>query len=125
MGRPGGNTDSDSDGEQPDYRFTLANERTFLAWQRTALGLLAAAVAVIQFVSDLSLPGARHFLGLLLALLATVTAGVGLWRWRQVDRAMRTGTSLPRHPTPAYLAVGLCLIGLLVVGVAIGRAVTG
>ncbi len=35
---------------EPDYRFTLANERTFLAWQRTALGLLAAAVAVVQFV---------------------------------------------------------------------------
>jgi putative membrane protein len=32
---------------EPDYRFTLANERTFLAWERTALGLLAAAVAVV------------------------------------------------------------------------------
>lgn len=35
---------------EPDYRFTLANERTFLAWQRTALGLLAAAVALVQLV---------------------------------------------------------------------------
>ena len=41
----------DADPEfEPDYRFTLANERTFLAWQRTALGLLAAAVAVVQLV---------------------------------------------------------------------------
>ena len=32
---------SADDGEEPDYRFTLANERTFLAWVRTALGLLA------------------------------------------------------------------------------------
>lgn len=76
-------------------------------------------------MSDLPVPGARHTLGLVLAALATVTAGVGLWRWRQVDRAMRTGTSLPRHPTPAYLAVGLCVIGLLVLGVAVVRAVTG
>ena len=45
---------------EPDYRFTLANERTFLAWQRTALGLLAAAVAVIQFVPSLSVPGALY-----------------------------------------------------------------
>jgi hypothetical protein len=27
-------------GEAPDYRFSLANERTFLAWIRTALGFL-------------------------------------------------------------------------------------
>ncbi len=26
-------------GEAPDYRFSLANERTFLAWIRTASGL--------------------------------------------------------------------------------------
>lgn len=89
------------------------------------MGLLAAAVAVIQFVSDMSVPGARHFLGLFLAFLATVTAGVGLWRWRQVDRAMRTGTALPRHPTPAYLAVGLCAIGLLAILIAFLSAGAG
>ncbi|MDF2825489.1 MAG: hypothetical protein K0R68_2897 [Mycobacterium sp.] len=99
---------------EPDYRFTLANERTFLAWQRTALGLLAASVAVIQFVSEAALPGARYILGLALAVLATLTAVLGWWRWRQVDRAMRIGTALPRHPSPAYLAVGLGVIGLLV-----------
>lgn len=111
--------------QEPDYRFTLANERTFLAWQRTALGLLAASVAVIQFVSEMAVPGARHFLGFFLAFLATVTAGVGLWRWRQVDRAMRTGTTLPRHPTPAYLAVGLCLIGVLSIVMVFLKAGTG
>lgn len=110
--------------DEPDYRFTLANERTFLAWQRTSLGLLAAAVAVIQFVPDLGLPGARHVLGLVLTMLATATAAVGLWRWRQVDRAMRAGTALPRHPTPSYLAVGLCVIGLLVLIAAVVRLVT-
>lgn len=115
-------TDTDT---EPDYRFTLANERTFLAWQRTALGLLAASVAVIQFVSDAALPGARYLLGLSLAVLATLTAGIGLWRWRQVDKAMRRGTSLPRHPAPAYLAVGLCVIGLLVLGAILFRAVSG
>ncbi len=42
--------DNDDNDFEPDYRFTLANERTFLAWERTALGLLAAAVAIVQFV---------------------------------------------------------------------------
>ncbi|MDX1881973.1 YidH family protein [Mycolicibacterium sp. 120270] len=109
---------------EPDYRFTLANERTFLAWQRTALGLLAAAVAVIQFVPELGVPGARHALGLLLGILATLTAGMGLLRWRQVDRAMRDGRPLPRHPTPAYLAVGLILIGVMAIGLVIVKLVS-
>ena len=110
---------------EPDYRFTLANERTFLAWERTALGLLAASVAVVQLVPELSIPGARHVLGVLLAVLATITAGVGVLRWRQVDRAMRRGLPLPRHPTPAYLGVGLIVIGLLTLGLVISKAVAG
>jgi putative membrane protein len=110
---------------EPDYRFTLANERTFLAWQRTALGLLAAAVAVVQLVPELSIAGARHVLGLVLALLAILTAGMGMLRWAQVDRAMRRDLPLPRHPTPIYLGIGLVLIGLLTVGLIVAKAVAG
>ena len=110
---------------EPDYRFTLANERTFLAWQRTALGLLAAAVAVAQLVPDLGIPGARHVLGALLALLAVLTGGMGLLRWEQADRAIRRGDPLPRHPTPAYLAVGLTVLGMATLGLVISTAVTG
>ncbi|CKP74775.1 transmembrane protein [Mycobacterium tuberculosis] len=71
---------------EPDYRFTLANERTFLAWQRTALGLLAAAVALVQLVPELTIPGARQVLGVVLAILAILTSGMGLLRWQQADR---------------------------------------
>ena len=110
---------------EPDYRFTLANERTFLAWQRTALGLLAAAVAVVQLVPELTIPGARHVLGVLLAVLASLTAGMGLRRWGQVDRAIRSGRPLPRHPMAAYLGVGLIVVGLLTLGLVISKAVTG
>jgi putative membrane protein len=110
---------------EPDYRFTLANERTFLAWQRTALGLLAAAVAVVQLVPELSVPGARHALGLLLALLAILTAGMGILRWEQVDRAIRRDMPLPRQPTPVYLGIGLVVIGLLTVGLVVIKAVAG
>ena len=116
----------DQDGEvEPDYRFTLANERTFLAWERTALGLLAAAVAVIQFVPELGITGGRHVLAALLAVLAILTAGMGLLRWEQVDRAMRRGKSLPRHPTPLYLGLGLTVIGLLILALVVVKAVTG
>jgi putative membrane protein len=86
---------SDQTEVEPDYRFTLANERTFLAWQRTALGLLAASVAVIQFVPELSVPGARHVLGLMLGALSIGTAIVGVRRWTLSDRALLRGEPLP------------------------------
>ncbi len=110
---------------EPDYRFTLANERTFLAWQRTSLGLLAAAVALVQLVPELTIPGARRVLGVGLAALATLTSGMGLLRWRQADYAMRHGLPLPRHPTPIYLAVGLTLVGIIALGLVIAKAVMG
>jgi putative membrane protein len=110
---------------EPDYRFTLANERTFLAWERTALGLLAAAVAVVQLVPELSIAGARHVLGIALAVLAILTAGMGILRWEQVDRAMRRDLPLPRHPTPIYLGIGLVVVGLVTVGLVVIKAVTG
>jgi putative membrane protein len=122
------NTTSERDSApefEPDYRFTLANERTFLAWERTALGLMAAAVAVVQLVPELPIPGSRLVLGVLLAVLATLTAGAGLRRWEQIDHAIRSGMPLPRHPMPVYLAVGLIVVGLLTLGLVISKAVTG
>lgn len=62
---------------EPDYRFTLANERTFLAWIRTALALLAGGVAVIKLVPSFSVAGGGHLLGIplvVLSLLLSVSA---------------------------------------------------
>jgi putative membrane protein len=110
---------------EPDYRFTLANERTFLAWLRTALALLAAAVAVVQLVPEFSVAGARHVLGGLLAGLAVITAGAGVLRWEQVDRAIRRGLPLPRHRIPWVLAGGMILVALLGVALVIIKSVAG
>ena len=57
-------------GEAPDYRFSLANERTFLAWIRTALGFLAAGVGLDQLAPDFATPVIREALALLLGLFA-------------------------------------------------------
>ena len=110
---------------EPDYRFTLANERTFLAWLRTALALLAAAVAVVQLVPQFSVPGVRQVVGGLLAGLAVVTAGAGLLRWEQVDRAIRRGLPLPRHRVPWVLAGGMILVALLGVVLVIIKSAAG
>lgn len=110
---------------EPDYRFTLANERTFLAWQRTSLGLLAAAVAVVQLVPALSIPGARYVLGALLAALAVVTAAGGISRWSRVERAMRRGLPLPRHRTPLVLSAGLVAVAVIALILVLVTAVRG
>ncbi len=107
---------------EPDYRFTLANERTFLAWQRTALGLLAAAVAVVQFMPELAAPGLRHALGALVGVLAMLTSGAGLHRWRQVDDAMRRDLPLPRPSTPLHLTLALMVIGVVAVALAVAAS---
>ncbi len=49
MTEGGGAAGSDEPAEtEPEARFTLANRRTFLAWSRTALALVAAGLASVQ-----------------------------------------------------------------------------
>lgn len=109
---------------EPDYRFTLANERTFLAWLRTALALLAGAVAVVQLVPEFSIAGARHLLGGLLALMSLLAAGAGLRRWTQVNYAIRRGLPLPPLRVPRVLTAGFMLIALLALALLILGAVS-
>ncbi|MDL5157704.1 YidH family protein [Actinomycetospora termitidis] len=105
--------EKDPDGErEPDYRFTLANERTFLAWLRTSLSLLAAGVAVVQLVPAFTIPGARPVTGGLLAALAVVAAASGVLRWRSVETAIRRNRPLPVQRIPWVLAAGLVVLAL-------------
>lgn len=97
-------------GEHPDYRFTLANERTFLAWVRTALALMAAGVAVVQLVPGFSV--IRHVLGFVLIALGGVLAGVSYAHWERNERAMRLGERLPHSPIPRVVAAVLALAAL-------------
>ncbi|MET8845672.1 DUF202 domain-containing protein [Amycolatopsis sp. NPDC004625] len=90
-------------GAEPDYRFTLANERTFLAWLRTALGLLAGGVAVHQLVTS----AAGAVLAGLCVALAAVLAATAYPRWRRVQVAMRAGEPLPPSRMILVLTGGL------------------
>jgi putative membrane protein len=97
-------------GDEPDYRFTLANERTFLAWIRTALSLLAGGVAVVQLVPDLAPHAQRLVLGLALVALALTLSATAYRRWYQVERAMRLGRALPFSALPLVLSAGLVIV---------------
>ncbi|MEV3993287.1 DUF202 domain-containing protein [Streptomyces sp. NPDC049837] len=108
------------EGDTPDYRFSLANERTFLAWIRTALALVGGGFAVDQFLPDLRW-GVR--VGMALALLAAgaLCALRAVNHWVRCERAMRRDEDLPvsRFPTLLSLAVGL-VAGAMVVVVLFG-----
>ena len=104
-------------GAEPDYRFSFANERTFLAWIRTALALLAAGVALDAF--ELSIPSRlQQALAVLLVAFGLLSALASWFRWARAERAMRREEPLPASGLGALLAVvvGLAAVAVLVVG---------
>ena len=100
-------------GEEPDARFSLANERTFLAWIRTSLALIAAGVALeaLQIPSQAGLRLSAAGVFVALGLIAPVHAWIG---WMRTERAMRENRPLPAPAFSGLLAVGLLVGGLLV-----------
>ncbi|HME46595.1 YidH family protein [Mycobacterium sp.] len=97
-------------GTDPDYRFTLANERTFLAWVRTGLALLAGAVALASLVHDFGPRSLRIAITVFLLILSlTVTVGAYM-RWDRTERALREKRSLPTDPLPRLLVAGVAII---------------
>jgi putative membrane protein len=103
------------EGEEPDYRFTLANERTFLAWLRTALALIAGAVALTQLVPSFSIAGLRTGLAVLLAVTGTLLAPLAHRRWVRVQKAMRHGRGLPVDRLPVVVGGVAAVVGAVVV----------
>lgn len=110
MNRNNGADPADTTESEPDYRFTLANERTFLAWIRTALGLVAGGVAVHQLVPELGTGGIRTTLATLCLVLAAILAIFSYPRWWRVQQAMRRRQPLPRSKILAVVAGGVLLI---------------
>lgn len=99
-------------GHEPDYRFSLANERTFLAWLRTSLALLAGGLGVVQLLPPFAVPYAREVLGAALALAGTAVAATSYRRWERVERALRTDEPLPLGALPRVLAATIAGISL-------------
>src|SRR4051794_13265637 len=88
-----------------DVRFSYANERTFLAWNRTALALVTAGLAITQLLPPFDVPGGRRMIGVPLIVLGIIVALSSLRQWRANERAMRAGEPLPSSPVPVLVAV--------------------
>lgn len=107
----------------PDYRFSLANERTLLAWLRTALAMVAGGVAVAQFVPELGIPGGSVVVsvGLLLGGLATALAGYR--RWSRNESAIAADEPLPVSPLAGWVTGALTLLVVVVLVLVLVEAV--
>jgi putative membrane protein len=114
----------DAERREPDYRFSLANERTLLAWVRTALALDAAGLGVIRFAPPLGGEGGREVVGGLLVLFGAATAWGGYRRFLAADRAIRAGAPLPAHAAPRVLAAALAAVSVGVLGMLVVERLT-
>ncbi|MFF4834321.1 YidH family protein [Streptomyces sp. NPDC001315] len=102
------------EGGTPDYRFSLANERTFLAWLRTALALIGGGFAVDQFLPDLRW-GWRVGLALALLVAGVLCSLRAVNHWVRCERAMRRGEDLPVSRFPALLGVVVAVVAVAMV----------
>src|SRR5215217_5450008 len=104
----------------PDYRFSLANERTLLAWLRTGLALVAGGVAVATYAPDLGVRWGSTAVALGLVLIGLGTAVAGYRRWRANEDAIAAGRALPASwlmPTVAAAVASVIVVVAVLVGV--------
>jgi putative membrane protein len=104
-------------GQEPDYRFSLANERTFLAWIRTALSLLAGGVLLEQFATRLEPRLVVAGLAIGLAILSAILSAVAYLRWRANEIAMRHDRPLPATIALPLLALSAAIISAVIAAV--------
>ena len=110
-------------GTEPDARFTFANERTFLAWSRTALALVVAGLAIAQLLPPFpGVPAGRHVIAIPLIILGAVISVVSYLEWRRNQRALRLKQPLPRSLLPRVLAISIAVMAAVAITVVLVSA---
>jgi putative membrane protein len=113
-----GAVERDTGGTEPDPRFTFANERTFLAWSRTAVALVVAGLGIVQLLPPFpGVPVGRHLLGVPLIALGGVLAVVAYGEWVRNQHALRRGEPMPKSNMPWILAAaitGMAIVSAIV-----------
>ncbi|MFN8036383.1 MAG: DUF202 domain-containing protein [Acidimicrobiia bacterium] len=104
---------------EPDVRFSYANERTFLAWIRTALGLITAGLAITQLLPPFDMPGGRRLIGLPLIALGVAVSVMSYGNWRNNEHAMRLGQPLPKSALPRVAAIVVSVVAIVGLALAI------
>ena len=109
---------------EPDPRFTLANERTFLAWNRTALALVVAGLGIVQLLPPFpGVPWGRPVLGVPLIVLGAGVSVTSFVEWQRTQTAMRRGTPIPRSVLPQVLAATITGVAVMSAAVLLVSAI--
>jgi putative membrane protein len=112
------------EGGRPDTQAELANERTYLAWLRTGLALVAAGVAAERVLPAEGIIWARQLIGVTLILAGVVTAALARRRWHSVDPCPAWGTS-DSPSAPGYMVAAVIVVDGLATIVLLLRADAG
>jgi len=104
---------------EPDVRFLYANERTFLAYNRTSLALVTAGLAITQLLPPFDIPGGRLMVGLPLIAMGTLMSIASLLQWRRNERAMRHGQPLPKSILPVLVTIVVASSAVIALALAI------
>ena len=103
-------------GKEPDYRFSMANERTFLAWIRTALALLAGAIILDQFSAMQPQQIYTSYLALFSSAAAAAICLLAFFRWKANEIAMRNDQPLPSSQFIFFVSIG-CVVAATTVAI--------
>lgn len=114
----------DEPGHEPDPRFSFANERTFLAWNRTALALVGAGLAASQLL-HFEVVALRLAVAVPPIALGTLLMVTSYRRWEANQRAMRLGEPLPRIGPPPFFVFALLVLAAVVMTVVVVEALAG
>jgi putative membrane protein len=98
----------------PDYRYTLANERTLLAWLRTGLALVAGGIAIATYAPDLGVSWGSGAVALGLVVIGLGTALAGYRRWRANEAAIGDDRALPESRVPGVMAAAVAVVAVVV-----------
>ncbi|MEV0754226.1 DUF202 domain-containing protein [Streptosporangium sp. NPDC050280] len=98
---------------EPDPRFTLANERTYLTWLSTSLALSAGGVAMAAVSADVFVPWMRTLLAVILVSLSALAAAMAYPRWRRVQKALRSSAPLPPPALAPLFGYGVAAVAVL------------
>jgi putative membrane protein len=106
-------------GEGIDPRFTLANERTFLAWNRTGLALIAGGLGVAELLRSLGDDDTRRLIGVPMIILGGVLSVCAEERQRRVQRSMEEGKGVPKSRLPLLLTLVLTVVAVAAVALTV------